>query len=152
MSRGTDTTASPRAFTLWREVLIAYMAPALTAGAMGAAAGRVDLIVAACTSIAGTSAAVTLLIGAWLQPRNGPRPWTIAMPRAVLVAVLTLGAGAVAGLVAWLACRWLPAHTNLPDIVWLTRLQLDLPISAALAAGIVSWRWRGAQQTRPLQP
>ncbi|MGW6425514.1 hypothetical protein ACWF82_22825 [Nocardia sp. NPDC055053] len=133
-------------------MLIAYLAPALTAGAAGAATGQAELTVAACTSIAGTSAVVALLIGAWLHTPKGPRPWTTVVPRAVLAAALALGAATVVGLVAWLVCRWLSANTSVADTVWPTRLPLDLPISAAVAAGIVSWRWRGAKHAQPPEP
>ncbi|MFC9660038.1 hypothetical protein ACFVJ5_07345 [Nocardia sp. NPDC127606] len=155
MPHGKDTAAVPsaaRPFTLWREVLVAYLAPAVMAGAGGVAGGQAELTVAAWTSIAGTSAVVALLIGAWLQRRRGPRPWTTALPRAVLAALVSVGAAGAAGLVGWFAAGWLPTHTGVPDTLWLSRLRLDLPISAALAAGIVSWRWRGTQRTQPPQP
>ncbi|GAA2158610.1 hypothetical protein GCM10009760_61750 [Kitasatospora kazusensis] len=151
MPRSKDRTGGPRpqTFTLWREVAVAYVAPALTAGLGGLAGGRADLTVAACTSIAGTSAVVALLTGAWLQRhRRRPRPWTLSLPRAVLALGLAVGAAAVAGLLGLLAADWLPAHTGLPDPRWLDRLRTDLPVSAALAAAIVSWRWRGTRQTR----
>jgi membrane associated rhomboid family serine protease len=149
VTQGKDPSAGRRAarpFILWREVLVAYLAPALMAGAGGVAGGQAELTVAAGTSIAGTSAVVALLVGAWLQRRKGPRSWTTALPRVVPVALLAVGAGAIAGLVGWFASRWLPAHTGVPDAPWLTRLRIDLPISAALAASIVTWRWRGAQR------
>ncbi|MCM2387179.1 hypothetical protein [Streptomyces albipurpureus] len=152
-TRGKDTGGGRRAarpFTLWREVLVAYLAPALMAGAGGIAGGQGELTVAAVTSIAGTSAVVALLIGTWLQRR--PRPWTTALPRVALAALLAVGAAAFAGIVGWFASHWLPAHTGVPDTPWLTRLRLDLPMSAALAASIVSWRWRGAQRIQPQQP
>lgn len=67
-----------RPFILWREVLVAYLAPALMAGAGGVASGQSGLTMAAFTSIAGTSAVVALLIGSWLLRRGshgrGPRP------------------------------------------------------------------------------
>lgn len=130
-----------RSFTLWREVLVAYLAPALMAGA-GGVAGQSGLTMAAFTSIAGTSAVVALLIGSWLQRRGRSRPWTTALPRIVVAAILAVGAAVIAGLVGWFASRWLPAHTSVVDTARLARLQLDLPISAAVAAVIVSWRWR----------
>ncbi|WP_329012478.1 hypothetical protein [Streptomyces sp. NBC_00690] len=149
---GAIDSRTARPFTLWREVLVAYFAPALMAGAGGVASGQAGLTVAAVTSIAGTSALVTLLIGTWLQRRKGPRPWTANLPRVVLVALLAVGAATVAGLVGWFASQWLPAHTGAPDAPWLTRLRLDLPISAALAASVVSWRWHGARRAQPRQP
>jgi len=131
-----------RPFTLWREVLVAYLAPALMAGAGGVASGQAGLTLAAFTSIAGTSAVVALLIGSWLQRRAGSRPWTTALPRILVAAILAVGAAVIAGLVGWLASHWLPDHTSVVDTAWLARLQFDLPISAAVAAVIVSWRWR----------
>ncbi len=131
-----------RPFTLWREVLVAYLAPALMAGAGGVASGQSGLTTAAFTSIAGTSAVVALLIGSWLRRRGRSRPWTTALPRIVVAAILAVGAAVIAGLVGWFASRWLPAHTSVVDTARLARLQLDLPISAAVAAVIVSWRWR----------
>ncbi|MFE2865264.1 hypothetical protein [Embleya sp. NPDC059259] len=153
--RGNDTAAGRRAarpFVLWREVLVAYLAPALMAGAGGVIGGQTELTVAACTSIAGTSAVVALLIGGWLQRRRGPRPWTTALPRVVMTVLFAVGAAAIAGLLGWFASQWLPAHTAVPDTPWITRLRIDLPLSAALAASIVTWRWRGAQRAHPSQP
>ncbi|WP_372025607.1 hypothetical protein ACBG85_27840 [Rhodococcus sp. NyZ502] len=83
-SNRLDPVADRRAarpFTLWREVLVAYLAPALMAGAGGVASGQSGLTMAAFTSIAGTSAVVALLIGSWLQRRGRSRPWTTALPR-----------------------------------------------------------------------
>jgi membrane associated rhomboid family serine protease len=131
-----------RPFTLWREVLVAYLAPALMAGAGGVASGQSGLTMAAFTSIAGTSAVVALLIGSWLQHRGRSRTWTTALPRIMVAAILAVGAAVIAGLVGWLASRWLPDHTSVVDTAWLARLHIDLPISAAVAAVIVSWRWR----------
>ncbi|MDI9902665.1 hypothetical protein QM716_22675 [Rhodococcus sp. IEGM 1409] len=135
-----------RPFTLWREALVAYLAPALMAGAGGVASGQAGLTLAAFTSIAGTSAVVALLIGSWLQRRAGSRSWTTALPRIMVAAILAVGAAVIAGLVGWFASRWLPGHTSVGDTAWLARLQLDLPVSAAVAAVIVSWRWRGVQR------
>ncbi|MFD3677789.1 hypothetical protein [Streptomyces sp. NPDC058613] len=136
----------PARFVLWREVLVAYAAPALTAGAGGLASGRQDLTVAALTSIAGTSALVAALTGARLR-RAGIRPRRAAsLPKAVLAAGAGLMAAAVAAGAAHLAVRGLtvwpaPFPSGSP---WPGRLRLDVPLSAALAAAITTWRWRGA--------
>ncbi|MGW6688748.1 hypothetical protein [Streptomyces sp. NPDC054961] len=139
----------PRPFSLWREVLTAYVAPALMAGAGGVVTGQRDLTVAACTSIAGTSAVVAFLVGVWLQHGGQPRRWTTTTPRVVLTAALVITAAGAAALMGWFAASWLPAHTPVPATPWLERLRIDLPVSAALAAVIVTLRWRGAVTASP---
>ncbi len=139
--------AGPPPFTLRREVLVAYLAPALMAGGGGLATGQPDLTLAAGTSIAGTSAVVAALLGGWLQRRGARRAWRSSVPRIVLAPGLGLAAAAVAALTAWSVTDWaalwpVPHHAPWPD-----RLRLDLPISAALAATIITWRWRGTQAT-----
>ncbi|MFD3327391.1 hypothetical protein [Streptomyces sp. NPDC058701] len=93
---------SPR-FVLWREVLVAYAAPALSAGVGGLVSGRDDLAVAALTSIAGTSALVAALTGARLR-RTGARPRRSAsVPKPVLAAGAGLMAAVGGAVVAHLA-------------------------------------------------
>ncbi|GGS22054.1 hypothetical protein Snoj_23120 [Streptomyces nojiriensis] len=143
-SRPPQPPRPSRPFTLWREVLTSYAAPALTAGAAGVLTGQRDLAVAACTSIAGTSAVVAFLVGTWLRHGGRPRRWTLTTPRGVLAAVLVVIAAVAAALLGWFAAQWLPAHTPVPATPWLERLRVDLPVSAALAATIVTLRWRGS--------
>ncbi|MEU9161319.1 hypothetical protein AB0D29_13735 [Streptomyces sp. NPDC048424] len=140
--RTSRSRATPRPFVLWREVLTAYAAPALMAGAAGVLTGQPELAVAACTSIAGTSAVVAFLVGAWLRRGGQPRRWTIALPRPALTLVLVVTATGAAALLGWFAAQWLPAHTLVPAPAWLERLRIDLPLSAALATTIVTLRWR----------
>ncbi|MFD9368472.1 hypothetical protein ACFWA6_12290 [Streptomyces sp. NPDC060020] len=149
--RTRRSRATPRPFVLWREVLTAYAAPALTAGAAGVATGQRDLAVAACTSIAGTSALVAFLVGAWLRRGGRPRRWTIALPGAAVTVVLVIATTGTAALLGWFAAQWLPAHSLVPASAWLERLRIDLPVSAALATTIVTLRWRSTtarQSTR----
>ncbi|WP_404953428.1 hypothetical protein [Streptomyces sp. 147326] len=134
--------AIPRPFILWREVLTAYAAPALTAGTAGVVTGQRDLAVAACTSIAGTSALVAFLVGAWLRHGGRPRRWTLALPSAAVAVVLVAVATGAAALLGWFAAQWPLAHTLIPATAWLERLRIDLPVSAALATTIVTLRWR----------
>ncbi|MFE6838552.1 hypothetical protein ACFVFI_27395 [Streptomyces sp. NPDC057705] len=134
--------AIPRPFILWCEVLTAYAAPALTAGAAGVVTGQMDLAVAACTSIAGTSALVAFLVGAWLRHGGQPRRWTIALPGAAVTVVLVVTATGTAALRGGFAAGWLPAHALVPATAWLERLRIDLPVSTALATTIVTLRWR----------
>ncbi|WP_035840221.1 hypothetical protein [Kitasatospora azatica] len=141
-SRTRAVSRPSRPFTLWREVLTAYVAPALMAGAAGLVTRQQDLVVAACTSIAGTSAVVALLVGTWLRHGGQPRRWTTATPRAVLTAALVIAATGMAALLGWFAAQWLPAHTSIPAAPWLERLRIDLPVSTALATTIVTLHWR----------
>jgi len=142
-SRSRAASRPPRQFVLWREVLTAYAAPALMAGTAGVVTGQWDLAVAASTSIAGTSAVVAFLVGAWLRRGGQPRRWTTAIPCVALTAVLVIAATGAAALLGWFVAQWLPAHTPVPGTPWLERLRIDLPVSAALATTIVTLRWRG---------
>ncbi|WP_327144356.1 hypothetical protein [Nocardia sp. NBC_01327] len=139
-----EVVAPPR-FQLWQEALFAYAAPALCAGIGGIATGRTDLVIAALTSIAGASALVAVLAGAWLQRFGSRRPWLLRLPRVCLVAGFTVTAAALAELSALFATHSWPL---LPD-----RIRIDFPIAAALAALITTWRWRAAQtpKIRPAQ-
>ncbi|MFI8281046.1 hypothetical protein ACIGBH_40525 [Streptomyces sp. NPDC085929] len=148
--RTSAPRSATRPFVLWKEVAVAYLAPALTAGLGGVLSGQPELTMAAVTSIGATSALVASVVGAWLHRRGRPRRWTTSAPRLTLALGLAVAAAAVAGLLGWFASEWLPSHTPVPDAGWLERLRIDLPLSAALAAAIVTWRWHGAtsrQQT-----
>ncbi|MET3987145.1 hypothetical protein [Streptomyces sp. PvR034] len=138
-----------RTTALWPDVLIAYAAPALSAGAGGLLTGRSDLTVAALTSIAGTSALVAALTGSRLRRRGIRAPRAVALPKAVRAVGAGLVGAALAAAVAHLAVRGLGAWpAPFPSgSAWPGRLRLDLPLSAALAATITTWRWYGAQPT-----
>ncbi|MFF1415535.1 hypothetical protein ACFVX6_38180 [Streptomyces sp. NPDC058289] len=146
---GSRQIRPSRPFTLWREVLTAYAAPALMAGTAGLVNGQRDLAVAACTSIAGTSAVVAFLVGAWLRRGGRPRRWTVTTPRFALTAALVVTASSAAALLGWFTAQWVPAHTPVPATPWLERLRIDLPVSAALATTIVTLRWRATTPARP---
>ncbi|MEV6101762.1 hypothetical protein [Nocardia sp. NPDC051981] len=126
------TTVAPPRFALWREVLFAYLAPALSAGVGGLLTGRTELALAALTSIAGTSAVVAFLLGLWLRHRGARWTWPRRVPPAALAAGFALAAAAFGGLIAQLlSCTpWFP-----------DRIRIDFPIAAALAAAIITWRW-----------
>jgi hypothetical protein len=145
-----ERTGAPPPFVLRREVATAYLAPAVTAGAGALVGGNTELLWAAGTSIAGTSAAVALLVGGWLQCFGRRRETGPAYRAALSLAGAALAA-ALALACACAAQRWLPGWTGLSHAPWLDRLSLDLPLSAALATTIVGWRWRGRFTTRPLK-
>ncbi|MFF5204421.1 hypothetical protein [Streptosporangium sp. NPDC000396] len=141
--RAAERSSATRPFTLWKEVAVAYLSPALTGGLGGILSGQPELTMAAFTSIGATSAVVAFIIGAWLHRRGRPRRWTTSVPRPVLAIGLGIAAAGIAGLAGLFASDWLPSHTSVPDAWWLKRLRIDLPLSAALATAIVTWRWRG---------
>ncbi|BAW07966.1 conserved hypothetical protein [Nocardia seriolae] len=118
---------------LWREVLVAYLAPAVSAGLGGLLTGRTELVWAALTSIGGTSAIVALLLGSWLRSRADRWPRLRRLPPPALAAGFGLAAAALGELLAQLLCR----AAGFPD-----RLRIDVPIAAAVAAAIIVWRWR----------
>jgi MFS family permease len=134
-------------FTLWREVVVAYVAPTLIAGVGGLVSGQGSLLVSACTSIGISSAVVAALIGGWLQRRGLRHAWLRSGHRFVVIATVAIAAALLGGLVGWLvnvgASAWLGAH----QWPWPDGLGVDLPVSAAIAATIVTWRWRAAYRT-----
>ncbi|MEV5680849.1 MULTISPECIES: hypothetical protein [unclassified Streptomyces] len=147
-NKAAQRGSAARPFTLWKEVAVAYLAPALSAGIGGVLGGQPELTTAAFTSIGITSAVVAFVVGGWLHRRGRPRRWTTSVPRPVITIGLGAAATGIAGLAGWFASGWLPAHTPVPDAGWLDRLRIDLPLSAALATTIVTWRWSGTATRR----
>lgn len=143
-----ESTSGKARFTLWREVAISYVAPALIAGVGGLVSGRASLLVSAFTSIGISSAVVAALTGSWLQWRGLRHRWLKSGPWLVTIARIAITAAMLGGLVGWLvnlgASLWFGAH----QWPWPADLGINLPISATIAATIVTWRWRDAQQTR----
>lgn len=149
MTKRKAPGAPPPATALWREVLAAYAMPAVTAGAGGAVTGQPALTAAAFTTIGGTSALVAAALGAGLRRRPaGTRPIRTRparAPRSLTAAVAGLAAAAL-GLAAGLAAaHWLPQVPGLADSPWPGRLPVDLPVSAAIAATLTTWRLRGSR-------
>ncbi|RST04784.1 hypothetical protein EF910_14885 [Streptomyces sp. WAC07149] len=135
----TQAPGAPPPPTLWPDVLAAYAMPALTAGLAGAVTGQPQLLAAALTTIGGTSALVAATLGAILRRR--PAHTRPARTTRLLAAAGLGSAGAVLGLAAGLAAaHWLPQLPALSDSPWPRRLPVDLPVSAAIAATITTWR------------
>ncbi|MFG2910463.1 hypothetical protein ACGF13_36135 [Kitasatospora sp. NPDC048286] len=141
---------APPPFVLWREVLVAYAMPAVTAGAGGAVTGQPQLVAAALTTIGGTSALVAATLGATLR-RRPVRTRPARTPRVLAAAALGLATAALGLAVGLAAARWLPQLPALADSPWPKRLPIDLPVSSAIAATITTWRWRGSRPTRAAQ-
>ncbi|KAA2265697.1 hypothetical protein F0L68_03750 [Solihabitans fulvus] len=138
--------AAPARFVLWREVAAAYVAPALMAGLGGLAARQPELQLAAITSIGGTSAVVAALLGAWLTRRGRRRALLRSMPRVLAVVLVSAGTALLGGLAGWLVVTGAAEWTGVRQWPVPERLRLDLPLSAAIAGAIVTWRWRGVQR------
>jgi MFS family permease len=142
-----ESTPGTARFMLWREVVVAYVAPTLIAGVAGLVSGQASLLVSAFTSIGISSAVVATLLGAWLQRRGLNHAWLRTRPLLVAIARVATGAVLLGGLAGWLvnlgASAWLGAH----QWPWPDNLGVNLPVSAAIAATMITWRWRGAQQT-----
>ncbi|MFB7376392.1 hypothetical protein ACFC6U_24760 [Kitasatospora purpeofusca] len=141
------TPAAPPRFVLWREVLIAYVAPAVMASAGGIATGQSELRIAALTSIAGTSALVATLVG-MRHRRRSADSWAARGPVPLLALAFGLGCAALALGVGLAAAELLPRIPALADSPWPDRLRIDLPLSAAIAATMTTWRWRASLPRR----
>ncbi|MEU4119211.1 hypothetical protein AB0F71_32550 [Kitasatospora sp. NPDC028055] len=147
---------APPPFVLWREVLTSYAMPAVSAGIGGAATQQPQLIVAAFTTIGGTSALVAAVLGAALRRRSARAaptrtPRTPRTPRALAAAASGLLAAALGLAVGLAAARWLPHLPPLADSPWPRRLPVDLPVSSAIAGTITTWRWRANRPAREPQ-
>ncbi|MDH6708981.1 hypothetical protein P3T27_005727 [Kitasatospora sp. MAA19] len=144
------TSGAPPPFTLWREVLAAYAMPAVMAGIGGAVTRQPQLMIAAATTIGGTSAVVATLVGSALR-RRPAHSLAGRAPRALLAPALGLAAAAVALAVGLTAAHWLPQLPGLAANPWPGRLPVDLPVSSAIAATVIAWRWRGSRPARSPQ-
>ncbi|GGW13318.1 hypothetical protein GCM10018980_71760 [Streptomyces capoamus] len=135
---------APPPFVLWREVVTAYAMPAVTAGLGGVVTHQPQLAAAAPTTIGGSSALVAAALGAFLRRRR-VRSRPTRTPRALAAAATGLAAAALALLPGLAVEHWLLLAPAFADNPWLRRLPVDLPVSAAIAATITTWRWRGSR-------
>lgn len=138
---GTGT----KPFVLWREVAMAYIAPAIMAGIGGLVTGARDLQIAALTSIGGTSALVAWMIGHWLQRRGGHQRWIIRTHRLTVTGLFALAGAALGLFAAWLT-TWYAGVMGPGPLPWLSRLWFDFPMSAAIACTTITWRWHPADR------
>ena len=138
----TDANSKKKTFVLWREVLIAYVAPAIMAGIGGLFTVSIDLQIGAVTTIGGTSAIVAFLLGLWLERCRIHKQRIINANRFVVTAIFTL-IGAVFGIfAAWMTTFIMKALWPFDHFVWLNRVWIDFPLSAIIASATITWRWR----------
>jgi len=140
-----DTNAAypkAKAFVLWREVVMAYAAPAIMAGIGGLVTADKGLQFGALTTIGGTSALVALLLGLWLRIRGVRKKWIIRAPHLIVVAIFALASTSFGLLAAWFTSDYLDFIIPINHMGWVSRVWIDFPLSAWIASIIVTWRWR----------
>jgi hypothetical protein len=139
-----------KTFVLWREVVMAYAAPAIMAGIGGLVTADRGLQIGAITTIGGVSALMALLallIGLLLYSRVGQMRWVIGAPHLIVVGMFAL-AGSSFGLFDALVTSYL-LESMIPrnHLAWANRVWIDFPLSGFIASTIVTWRWRLAVTT-----
>ncbi|WP_339320366.1 hypothetical protein [Paenibacillus sp. FSL R10-2734] len=136
-----------KTFVLWREVVMAYAAPAIMAGIGGLVTADRGLLLGALTTIGGASALMALMIGLLLRSRVGHMRWVIGAPHLVVVGGFAL-VGASFGLyAAWVTSVVIEIMIPSNHLAWVGRVWIDFPLSGFIASTIVTWRWRFAVTT-----
>ncbi|NOU84564.1 hypothetical protein GC102_02065 [Paenibacillus sp. LMG 31460] len=139
--------AGAKTFVLWREVVMAYVSPAIMAGIGGLVTADKGLQIASLTTIGGTSALIALMLGLWLRIRGGRKRWLVALPHLIVVGLFAL-MGAMFGLcAAWATSNLLGIIIPIDNLAWVDRVWIDFPLSGVIASTIVTWRWRIAVKT-----
>lgn len=135
---GSSRRTKPSA--LWRDIMIAYAAPALMAGVGGMVVGDQILFIAAFTSIGGTSAVTAWIIGRWLQDWGLHTQW---LNRSHLLVIATVFAilGLAIGLLTACVVTELSRYVFSQELAWLDRLWIDFPLSVTIAGTTTVCRW-----------
>ncbi|MCY9590591.1 hypothetical protein PC41400_17885 [Paenibacillus chitinolyticus] len=136
-----------KTFVLWREVVMAYAAPAIMAGIGGLVTADRSLQIGALTTIGGASALMALMIGLLLRSRVGHIRWVIGAPHLVVVGVFALAGSSFGLCAAWMTSGLLEFMIPSNHLAWVGRVWIDFPLSGFLASTIVTWRWRLAATT-----
>ncbi|MEK4849053.1 hypothetical protein NST04_04155 [Paenibacillus sp. FSL H7-0756] len=137
-----------KAFVLWREVVMAYAAPAIMASIGGLITADRGLQIGALTTIGGASALMALLMGLLLRSRVGDMRWVLGALHLVVVGGFAL-AGSLCGLcAAWVTSGVLDIMMPGIHLAWADRIWIDFPLSGFIASTIVIWRWRLAAATK----
>ena len=131
-------------FLLWREVLMSYVGPAVMAGQGGFFSSNPELLLAAFTTIGGSSALLTFCWGLWLQSRPAGH-WVHTRKRWVVVVSL-IAMGVSFGLVAAAAVEiLLNTVVTTQSAAWLHRVWFDFPLSATIGSFVVSFNWKNGR-------
>ncbi|WP_152396236.1 hypothetical protein [Paenibacillus guangzhouensis] len=133
-----------KAFILWRELLPAYLAPAIMAGIGGIVTADWVLQLRAATTIGGSSLLVALCIGLWLRNRGAHHRWIVRTPRILITIAFALGGLSLGMLAAWGVTNLLPLLQLNHHPIWLDQIGFDFPVSGAIACTTMTWRWRGS--------
>ncbi|WP_342435673.1 hypothetical protein NSS79_18755 [Paenibacillus sp. FSL L8-0436] len=136
-----------KTFILWREVVMAYAAPAIMAGIGGLVTADRGLQIGALTTIGGASALMALMIGLLLRSRVGHMRWVIGAPHLVVVGVFALAGSSFGLYAAWVTSVALEIMIPSYHLAWADRVWIDFPLSGFIASTIVTWRWRLAVTT-----
>ncbi|MBH5320954.1 hypothetical protein I6N90_24520 [Paenibacillus sp. GSMTC-2017] len=136
------TGSKKKTFVLWREVVMAYAAPAIMAGIGGLVTSDRGLQIGALITIGGASALMALMIGLLLRSRVGHIRWVIGAPRLVVVGVFALAGSSFGLYAAWVTSGLLEFMIPSNDWAWVDRVWIDFPLSGFIASTIVTWRWR----------
>ncbi|MFE6796201.1 hypothetical protein [Paenibacillus chitinolyticus] len=136
-----------KTFVLWREIVMAYAAPAIMAGIGGLVTADRSLQIGALTTIGGASALMALMIGLLLRSRVGHIRWVIGAPHLVVVGVFALAGSSFGLYAAWVTSGLLEIMIPSNHLAWVGRVWIDFPLSGFLASTIVTWRWRLAATT-----
>ncbi|MGK5506542.1 hypothetical protein [Brevibacillus formosus] len=131
-------------FVLWREVIMAYLSPAIMASIGGWITADNGLQIGALTTIGGTSAFIAALLGRWLQSRGVHKSWVTRMPHLALVTVMGMTMAVIGLLAAWLTTELLVIFSPGEALAWLGRVWIDFPLSAIIASTLITWRWRNS--------
>ncbi|AWX57894.1 MULTISPECIES: hypothetical protein [Brevibacillus] len=133
-----------KSFVLWREVIMAYLSPAIMASIGGWITADKGLQIGALTTIGGTSALIAVLLGRWLQSHGIHKRWVICTPHMALVTVMGMTMAVIGLLAAWLTTELLIVFAPGESVAWLSRVWIDFPLSAIIASTLITWRWRSA--------
>ncbi len=137
-------------FVLWREVVMAYVAPATMAGIGGLVTGDRGLQIAALTTIGGTSALAVCMLGLWLRRRGVHKRWIISADRFVVVGLFVLAGASLGVLSAWVTLCLLGVVWPNDHLAWFNRVWFDFPLSATIASTIITWRWHNSVKKNDL--
>jgi len=136
-----------KTFVLWREVVMAYVAPAIMASVGGLVTADRGLQIGALTTIGGASALMALIMGLLLRSRLGHIRWVIGAPHLVVVGVFAWVGSSFGLCAAWVTSVLLEIRFPSNHLAWVGRVWIDFPLSGFIASTIVTWRWRSVVTT-----